>query len=198
MMSGRVEQWAPSFRVRPEHAPRSKPETYKRLHYYVAKMGVTVSDQLQAVLIDIRRNAYSLPPDIQRTALKGFSDDEFVSTVKEILCIWMHLEAVDQGGEFMPAWLLTFLRLGFGATDYMIPKPKAIDVMLSYDDCDEYLALVRQVAYKIAHMLGFGAHARIFADPLAQILTETGPLRQQILEKALTLPIETILQQALR
>src|SRR5688572_25122735 len=120
MTSGRVEG-VPVFKVRPEHTPKSKPETYKRLHYYVAKMGVTVSDQLQEALIDLRRSAYSMTdPQMQNLALKGFNDDEFVSAVKELLCIWMHMEAMDQGGEHMPPWLLTFLRLGFGATDYMI------------------------------------------------------------------------------
>src|SRR5437879_4678292 len=145
MMSGKVE-WRPSFRVRPEHAPKSKPETYKRLHYYVAKMGVTVSDQLQAVLIDIRRQSYTMPSELQRIALKGFSDDEFVSAVKEVLCIWMHMEAMDQGGEEMPPWLLTFLRLAFGATDYMIPKPGATEIMMSYEDCNNVNSLVYQVS----------------------------------------------------
>src|SRR5438105_14289988 len=100
MTSGRIEGALPDvFRVLPEHAPKSKSETYKRRHYYVAEMGVTVSDQLQSALIDLRRNAHYLPDqDLQRIAMKGYSDEEFVFAVKEIVCLWMHMEAMDQGG----------------------------------------------------------------------------------------------------
>jgi hypothetical protein len=199
MTSGRIEgAESDVFQVRPEHAPKSKPETYKRLHYYVAKMGVTVSDQLQSALIDLRRNAHYLPDQsLQRLALKGYSDEEFVSAVKEIVCLWMHMEAMDQGGEDMPRWILTFLRLGFGATDYMLPRPKAMDVMMSYEHCDDYAALTLQSSVKIARILGFGNNSNTFAAAIGPVLLQTAPLRQQILEKALTLPIETILNQAL-
>lgn len=184
------------FQASDEHAPRSKTEAYKRLHYYVSKMGVTISDQLQLALIDLRRNAHQLPEDgLQKLAIKGFRDDEFVPAVKEILCIWLHLEAIDQGGEKMPDWLLTFLRLAFGATDYMIPRPTAADVMGAYEHTSDLTELCLQSSVKVAQILGFGEHARIFAPSISPVLLKTEALRQQILQKALMLPAETILKQ---
>lgn len=195
MTSGITENGsAGRFTVSSEHTPKSKGETYKRLHYYVAKMGVTVSDQLQHTLVDLRRNAHTLPDAaMQKLALKGFSDDEFVFAVKEILCIWLHLESVEQGGESMPAWLLTFLRLAFGATDYMIPKPKAKDVVLSYENCGNISDLCFEASTRVATALGFGQSSATFAPAFAPILIQAAPLRQQILEKALTLPVDIIL-----
>ena len=182
------------FRVRPEHCPKTKQEKYKRLHYYVSRLGVSLSDALMELLLDLRRTAYRYQdPQVQKSALKAFDDDEYTNAVKELLCIWLHLEAMDQGGDLMPDWLLGFLRLAFGATDILIARPRAMDVLNSYANCINEDQLVREACEKASRALGFGDAARIFAPQLAPILLQTAPVRQTILKESLVRPLEEII-----
>lgn len=186
------------FRVLPEHIPKSKPETYRRLHYYVAKLGVTVSDSLQDTLIKLRQSADHIgDPEARTMARKGFNDGEFLPAVKEILVVWLHLEAMDQGGKDMPSWLLTFLRLAFGATDLLIPHPSATEILKSYDCCDDTQSLLIENCHRVAFALGFRSHASIFAAAVSPVVIETSALRQQVLQKALVLPLESLQTQNL-
>ncbi len=185
------------FVAQPEHSPKSRDETYQRVHYYVAKLSVTASDQLQQALINLRRSAYNLTDaNLQRLALKGYTDEEFASAVKEILCIWLHMEAMDQGGDGMPEWLLTFLRLAFAASDYVIQKPSAHDVMMSYEHCENLASLAVQTSMRVTRWLGLGEHADQFAPSIYPVLLETAQARQQVLERALTLPRQALLTES--
>lgn len=182
------------FRVRPEHNPSNKQEKYKRVHYFVCRLGLTVSDRLQEALIDLRRSAYDAPtPELMQLALKGYSDDEFVGAVKELLCIWLHQEAVDQGGPQAPPWIMGFLRLAFGATDILVAEPRALDVFSNYHDCDDMRSLCRAAAIRTAFILGFGEHSLQFAAAVAGLVVHNRADRQRILRDALTLPIDQIL-----
>lgn len=182
------------FRVRPEHCPKSKQEKYKRLHFYVSRLGVSVSDLLMENLLDLRRKAYQYQdPNVQQTALKAFNDEEYTNAVKELLCIWLHMEAMDQGGDSMPDWLLAFLRLAFGATDILIPHPRAMTVLNGYGNCTNEEALVREAATKACRALGFGEAASSFAPQLAPLLLQTSQTRQQILQESLVMPLEQII-----
>lgn len=186
------------FRVRPEHCPKTKQEKYKRLHFYVSKLGVALSDYLMEALLDLRRNAYRFPqPDVQQAALKAYDDEEYTKAVKELLCIWLHLEAMDQGGDRMPDWLLSFLRLAFGATDILIPHPRAMDVLNSYGHCTTEEMLCQEATLRASQSLGFGESAPTFAEQLIPVLTQTGQIRQAILKEALVLPLETIISHQL-
>ena len=199
-MSSEAVEDAPSnnFRVGAELCPKSKQETYKRIHYYVAKLGITVSDCLQDALIRQRKAAADLTdPKALQTALKGFSDDEFLPAVKEIMVVWLHLEALDQGGEQMDRWVRTFLRLAFGATDYLLPGPAAMQVIEAYDGCDEVFALYQEASYRIAFQLGFREPASYFASVVIPVFIDTGPLRQKALQMALSLPEHALYTQSL-
>ncbi|GEM_PF-1507843 len=181
------------FTVRPEHCPTSKEELYERLNYYAAWMGVAVSDALYECLVDLRNAADKLPHEAaRRLALKAFTDEEYAAAVKEILCIWFHLEAMDQGGDEAPEWLLSFLRSAFVASDYLITEPKALDVMHAYEDFGDSVSLCRQCAIRACRALGFGHYSPGFGAAVEPVLFRTGPRRQQILEEALTLPLETV------
>lgn len=194
MASAKVEG-IPSrvFHVRPEHAPRSKSEKYKRVHYFVCRLGLAVSDRLQEALMDLRRQADQAPSqELEQLALKGYSEEEFVCAVKEILCIWLHQEAIDQGGSGAPAWLMSFLRTALGATDILIAHPRAQEVFSGYDDCDDMRSLCREAAIKAATRLGFGQHSLIFASAVAALLVYSRGDRQQVLRDALTLPLAEV------
>ncbi len=181
------------FRVLPEHCPRTAKEKYKRLHFYVSKLGVAVSDFLIESLLNLRSSAHLYQDaQIQQLALKGYNDEEYTSSVKELLCIWLHLEAMDQGGDAMPDWLLRFLRLAFGATDILIPRPRAQQVLNSYGHCADEESLITESALRAGHALGFGETATIFAPNLSPILSDTGKVRQTILQEALALPLEKV------
>jgi len=194
MTNGKTEGVAGDvFRPGPEQNPRSREETYKRLHYYAARLALAVSDHLQDALINLRRKAYGLTdPELKKLALKGYSDEEYVTAVKEILCIWLHLEAVEQGGEEMPRWLLSFLRLTFGATDYIINEPKALDVVHSYEPSDDLNTLCQQTSLRACRALGFGDAANQFVPAILPVLMQTTSVRHQILERALVTPLERI------
>lgn len=181
------------FRVRPEHCPKTKQEKYRRLHFYVSRLGVSLSDYLMEVLLNLRRDAYQFSePAIQQMALKAFDDQEYTFAVKEMLCIWLHLEAMDQGGDSMPDWLLGFLRLAFSATDILVGQPKALDVLKAYSHCTDEESLCRLACIKTANHLGFGLHAESFAPFLKGLLYQTGSLRQSILKESLTAPLESL------
>ncbi len=199
MASGTAEEIPEGvFRVNPEHTPQSKQEAYRRLHYYVAKMGVTVSDCLQDALIRQRKAAFEMTDrQLLKTALKGFSDDEFLPAVKEITVVWLHLESLDQGGHDMPGWLLTFLRLAFGATDYLYPEPKSVEILKAYEYCESIHTLYQEASYRAAWSLGFREPASYFASIIIPLFIDTGPLRQQVLQKALTLPASALLTHSL-
>lgn len=185
------------FRVRPEHCPKTKQEKYKRLHFYVSRLGVSLSDFLMESLLDLRRTAYKFQdPKVQQIALKAFNDEEYTNAVKELLCIWLHLEAMDQGGDSMPDWLLGFLRLAFGATDILIPHPRAMDVLNSYGHCVDEESLCAEATIKACRSLGFGTAATAFAPQLSPVLLQTGPVRQSILKEALILPLDKIIAQS--
>lgn len=182
------------FRVRPEHCPGSKPEKYKRLHYYVSRLGVAVSDYLMEALLNLRRTAYQFQDQrVQQLALKAYSDDEYTAAVKELLCIWLHMEAMDQGGDTMPDWLLGFLRLAFGATDILISHPRAMDVLNSYGHVGDEATLCKEAAIRASRALGFGDASTVFAPVMVPILTQTGQTRQAILKESLSLSLETIM-----
>lgn len=183
--------------IDPEWAPKSKQEAYKRLHYYVSKSGVAVSQLLQEALVNLRQNAHNLADeDLQKLALKGFSEDEFAPAVKELMCIWLHVQALEQGSERMPPWLLTFLRLAFGASDYVLPHPKAQEVLSKYEDTSDLTALALQCSIKVASLLGFGDAAETFAPVFSPIVLQTNSSRYQILHDALTLPLDVVINES--
>jgi len=194
MSSAQVENLpGGTFRVLPEHNPKSKPEKYRRLHYYVSRMGVAVSDCLMESLLIVRRTAYQLSgQELQTLALKGYSDEEYCTAVKELLCIWLHQEAMDQGGKEAIPWILSFLRLAFGATDILIARPRARDVLSSYGFCETERELCLQTAMRASQALGFGKSAPVFAPTIEPILLNSLPVRQGILKDALTLPLDVI------
>lgn len=181
------------FHARPEHCPRTKEELYERLNYYASWMGVAASDALFESLTALRQAAPRLPNDeVRALALKGYTDEEYTSAVKEVLCIWFHLEALDQGGERAPEWLLSYLRLAFNAGDYLIATPKAMDVISSYDDHNDVVSLCQAAAIRTCRALGFGEYSEGFSAAIDRVFFATAPQRQQILEEALTLPLDTM------
>jgi hypothetical protein len=181
------------FHARPEHCPSTREELHERLNYYTSWMGVAASDALYDCLIAARQVADKLPDEeVRQLALKSFSDEEYSTAVKEILCIWFHLEAMDQGGENAPPWLLSFIRLAFNASDFLIAEPKARAVMHSYEDHIDISSLCRAAATRTCQWLGFGPYSPGFAAAVERIFSRSAPQRQQILEESLTLPLATM------
>lgn len=181
------------FQVRAALNPRTRAERYKRVHYYVSRMGVSVSSQLKQTLLGLRQVADQMAdPALAEIARKSYHESEFLPAVKELLCIWIHLDAADQGGELMPAWLMNYLKLALYASDYLIPQPEAMSVMDLHSDCRDLESLMTEAAMKTAEYLGFGAGALALTPAIKPILVNSRPHRQQHLERSLTLPIESL------
>jgi hypothetical protein len=171
----------------PGHTPRSAKDRYKRVHRYVSNLAMAASAQMKQALLVLRNAAAELPsPELQTAARKQYSQVEFLAATKELLCIWVHLEAVDQGGETMPGWLIEFLKLALAATDFVIEQPPAQAIMEQHGDCTETKVLIEQVCRSIAQKLGYGAVANILAPAFAPLLEKSRLLRQQALRDALT------------
>lgn len=181
------------FSVRPHHNPKSRTERYRRVHFYVSRMGVSVSARLRQVLNALRQLAVEMKdPSCAAYARKSYTEAEFLPAVKELLCIWIHLDAVDQGGELMPVWLMSYLKLALFACDYMVPLPDAMSVMERHSDCRDIEKLCDEAALKVCEYLGFDHVAQAFAPAIVPILLNSRAVRQKHLEDSLTLPLNEV------
>lgn len=190
MTEPQAPQTEQRFYVRPQHNPKSRADRFKRVHYYVSRLGVTVSSRLKQTLLGIRQVAPKIQDErLRALATKPYLEPEFLQAVKELLCIMVHLDAADQGGEQMPAWLMTYLKLSLYASDYLISSPEAMDVMDLHADCPNLDVICSESALKACEYLGFGMDSPSFAPAIKAILVESRPYRQPILRDSLTLPL---------
>lgn len=181
------------FYVTPALNPKNRTERYKRVHFYVSQMGISVSARLKERLLAIRGLSEKIrDEDLAALAAKSFSEEEFLPAVKELLCVWIHLDAADQGGDLMPAWLMNYLKLALYASDYLIAGPDAMSVMDLHSDCADLDSLCSEVAIKVCEYLGFGAASAAFAPGIKPLLTESRPIRQKHLRDSLCKSLEEL------
>jgi hypothetical protein len=179
------------FRPMPGHNPRNRQDRYRRVHYYVAQLGGQASSQLKQALMVLRSAAEQLPTQqLQQAARKQFTEAEFLPATKELLCIWLHLEAVDQGGDAMPSWLMSYLKLALHATDYLIEQPAGLDIMHTHAHCQQLPELYEEVGKTIAAYLGFGECSEILAKVFIPLLSNSRAMRQKVLKESLVLEVE--------
>lgn len=193
MSGAKTDTQSVPFRARPENNPKDRTEKYRRVHYYVSRMGVAISNQLKQALLALRNAAPQLQTEQMRVvASKQYTEDEFLPAVKELLCIYVHLDAIDQGGELMPAWLMNYLKLALHATDYLIATPEAMLVMESHADCRNMNELTNEVSLKVCETLGHGGCARAFAPAVGTLIKASRTTRNRILKESLTLPLNEL------
>jgi len=187
------EQFLPG----PEYEPDSDEERNFRLDFYTCSLAIAASNQLTEALMGLRSAANRLqPPELSTLALKTFKEEEFSAAIKEVVCIWIHQEAVEQGGESVPDWLRTFFRLAFGAADYMLPTPTAWEVMHAYGRCRDMVSLCMEACCRVCVELGFGVASITFSPTVMPIVLQTGELRQGVLKEALSLPLGELRERA--
>lgn len=175
------------YRPLPGHTPRSRNDRCKRVHQYAAKLAASASAELKHTLLALRNAADEQPATaLQTAARKEFTEPEFLAAVKEIVCIWTYLEAVDQGGEMMPQWLMNYFKLALYAADYLIEHPTSANIMQAYADCSQMDELMARATRTIANHLGFGEHADKFCPSLAPLLENSRSIRQAALKQSLT------------
>ena len=183
------------YYVTPALNPKSRSERYKRVHFYVSQMGISVSLRLKERLLAVRGLATKIKdPDLSSLARKSFSEAEFLPAVKELLSIWIHLDAADQGGDLMPSWLMNYFKLALYASDYLIASPEAMSVLDLHSDCSDPESLHSEVAIKVCQYLGFGAAAAAFAPGVRPLLSESRLIRQTHLRDSLSLPLDELLE----
>jgi len=182
-----------SFLVGPEHEPGSDEERKIRLDYYIGSLALAASDELVQAVIGLRSAASNLnPPELGTAASRRIAEEEFAQAIKEIICIWIHQEAVDQDVEGMASWLRTFFRLAFGAADYYIHKPTAWEVMHAYGRCHDMVSLCMEACCRVCAELGFGSASPRLGPAVLPVILHSRPLRQGILRRALTLPLDSL------
>lgn len=181
-----------TFRPKPGHFPRSKQDRYKRIQYYVGQLGEAASAQMKQALIVLRNAAEQLPPELQPIAHKDYSDTELLPALKELVCIWIHVEAIEQGSESMMTWLMEYFKLALHATDSLIPEPKALDIMTLHAHCEDLESLYTEVSTTIGGYLGFGDQAPTLAPAFVALLINSKPLRQKLFKDSLTIQVEDI------
>lgn len=190
MPGSKTDSQSVAFHARPEHNPKDRTEKYRRVHYYVSRMGVAISNQLKQALLALRNAAPQLQTEQMRVvASKQYTEDEFLPAVKELLCIYIHLDAIDQGGELMPAWLMNYLKLALHATDYLIATPEAMFVMESHADCRSLQELTNEVSHSVCQTLGHGGCSRAFAPAIGTLIKSSQATRNRILKDSLTMPL---------
>jgi hypothetical protein len=171
----------------PGHNLRSRQDRYRRVRSYVSQLGAAASAQLKQALLALRNAADKLPtPELQAAASKQYVESEFLPAVKELLCIWIHLEAIDQGGEMMPEWLMNYLKLAVYGTDFLIESPPAEQVMDQHAHCTEMSMLQKEVSESLAERLGYGSVAKQLAPAFIPLLENSRSTRQKILRESLT------------
>jgi hypothetical protein len=175
------------YRALPGHTPRSRADRYKRVHLYISKLADAVGAQLRETLLYLRKTAPDLSgQDLQEQAAKSFSEVELSQAMKEIVCIWIYLEAIDQGGETMPQWLMAYLKLALYATDYLVAQPQAQMIMQSYGGYALTDDLIRAACQNIGGYLGFAASSKQLAPFLSGLFDDSRRRRQSLLKLSLT------------
>ncbi len=192
MAESRVNQ-SRFFVVRPHHKPKDRSERYRRVHFYVSRMGVSVSARLKQILMALRQLSSQMnDAECAAFARKSYSEEEFLPAVKELLCLWIHLDAVDQGGELMPAWLMNYLKLALFASDYLLPQPDSMSVMELHSDCVDLNSLCSEGSLKACEYLGFHHASAILAPAITPVLMNSRSIRQKHLQDSLTLSIDEL------
>lgn len=191
-MAADSEKGLEIFKAQAEHEPKSETDKYERLHYYVYHSSLKIIDLLRRSLADIRKSAPDQAPELQRLALKPCKSPEMTLALKEVLCVWFHLEALDQGGEGAPGWVLRFLRLSIACSDHEIPNPLGLDILHSYETCPDEAALSEIASVRTCKALGFGPAAETFAPAVRSIFVSTDAVRRDIFEEAMTLPLDRL------
>jgi hypothetical protein len=176
----------------PGHNPRSRQDRYRRVQYYVSVLGASASAQLKQALLVLRNAADQLPsPELSRAARKQYLESEFLPATKEMLCIWLHLEAIDQGGEMMPQWLMNYLKLALYATDFLIDSPTAVSIMEQHAQCMDMQTLIAHVCESLGRRLGYGDVSSQLAPAFAPLLENSRAVRQKALRESLTMDTGT-------
>lgn len=168
-------------------------ELNERLELYICQLSVTASGALYSCLMELRKQSSKLADDRLRIlGAKAYSDAEYAAAVKEILCIWLHLEAIEQGGDQAAGWLLAFLRKALLISDLIIAQPKSLDVMHSHENHTDTASLCQAAAQRACRSLGFGEYSPGFAYALKPAFSSWSLKRRQVLKDALTLPVDSL------
>jgi hypothetical protein len=169
----------PIFRPNPGFNPRGRSERHRRVHFYAVQLAKEASTSLRDVIVYLRQT--------NEAWRRQFTAQQFQSASKELMCIWIHLEAIDQGGESMPAWLMNYLKLALHAADQLIESPRALDVMKQHQQCTDLDSLYNEVIETIAANLGFTEMTNEIASAIFPLLVNSRAMRQSVLRESLLL-----------
>lgn len=185
------------FQVTQEMCPATDHEANARIHYYAALMTTTIADVLKEAIMAIRNQGPKQEREIVREAAqKEFSQSQLIVATKEVCLNWLQQDAMEQGGESMPEWLVAFFQAAANAIDYKFPDPPLARLAPDYQFCLDKEFFCRKTAEKVCLELGFADLAGAF-DQVVEKKLVLNLARQNILQRALSLPMDQILQESL-
>jgi len=186
-----------AFRVRLEHMPSSDEEMMARALYYAAFMTRTIAQELERTIKEIRKNAAALPDErLREAAQKEYDAVQLIAANKEISLCWLQQDAQEQGGTDMPPWLSEFFSRVAAAIENRYPFPAYKDILPEFWFCMTRDTFCWEASDLALQALGFAGARQAFVDKFEQDVVRS-TAREHMLEKALTLPIETIREQSL-
>lgn len=186
-----------AFQVTLEMCPATDHEANARVHFYAALMAMTISELLKKTVMEIRKEGPKQESEaLRQAAQKEYSVSQLITATKEVCLNWLQQDAMEQGSEAMSEWLAAFFQAAASAIDYKYPEPPLSALTPAYQFCLEKSVFCRETASRVCRALGFidldGAFDRHMKDILV-----LSPARENILEKALTLPIDQIRKESL-
>lgn len=175
------------FQASDEFMPADQFEFADRLEYYLVRLSFASVELVKEFMLALTAQVLEEEDKVNFPLLE---DAHLAGSSKELLCVWLHQEALEQGGEAMPEWLLYFLRAALFLTDAALPDMKMNDVFDCYDRCESFKDFCELASDRVASHVLPGVDTLGFTGQKWGLVRS--PVRNAILSEALALPASDI------
>jgi len=173
-----------------ELKPVDDTESSLRAVYFASTLTIACLDFIQSIIASCRNGQYG--EELAKAALNVIPDKAFQSAVKEITCVSVHLTMLDQGGETAFDWLKQFIWLTIEASDQMLKEPSAASIIKMHESANGFDSTCYQASVNAIDQLNFSANKQSLLDPVRIFLLSNRQYRAQLLQYALSQPIDIL------
>lgn len=189
-VSETTEKEGADFRAGDNLKPSSPEESAERAMYLTSATLAGCADFLQSLLLAFRNGQFG--EALSRAAARSFSDQEFMSAVKELACVSIYLTVLEQGGQSCPQWLTGYLFTSLRSTDKLPHGTRARELMQVHEFVAGAENICADAAAAACRCLGLSAQSAQAAAPMAQFLMDNTAYRAQLLAYSLTQPLDVL------
>ena len=163
-----------------------------RTLYLALRMRLWCTNFLDTYLAFARDGQFG--KEMSQCLTESISADVLTEVRKELTCISLYLLLFDLGNStLIPAWLRECLGGSLGASDFLIPKPTAANVLKTHESVlERYSVTCKRVAWRMCVALGLSSALRYAQPPLDEFLLNSVSERRKLLGTALEAPFEQI------